>query len=200
MAPKWEIWEENLSDLPADFDTFMEAWNGLPRTSHALLPQKKDITPVLFGQFLPLVCVAEMVASENLQLRFVGSEFERLAGLQLSLKNYYDFLPAKFIKATKLFHDRILGTPCAAFVRDLISSKSGNRYLHETLHLPLADENGAVRYLMIYGVGRKPAGDLSFRKEGDHNESNIKELFYIDLGAGAPADHVKEFIFHRQAL
>jgi len=44
-------------------------------------------------------------------------------------------------------------------------------------------------------VGRKPYGDLSPRSAGDHNESNIKELYYLDIGQGAPGGHVTDFQF-----
>lgn len=183
--------------LPPEFSPFMSAWDNLPRQVNPVVPHKKDISPALFGEFLHLVCVTEMVARRHLKILFVGSEFERLAGFGADLENYYDMLPAKFMAQTEIFHDIVLGTPCGAFIGDVITTTSGVCYLHETVHLPLADADGEVRYLMVYGVGRKPTSDYSPRSTGNHNESNIKELRYLDLGAGAPADRIRDFRFHR---
>lgn len=184
-----------MFETPAEFSPFLKAWAGLPRRAHPLLPEKKDISPVLFGEFLHLVCITEFIAPRDMRIRFAGSEFERLAGFGTELENYYDMLPDRFVESTETFHRLIRTTPCGAFVGDVITVTSGNRYLHETIHLPLSDEAGAVRYLMVYGVGRKPYGDQSPRSVGNHNESNIKELHYLDLGLGAPKARIEEFKF-----
>lgn len=132
--------------LPPEITPFLDAWNKLPRAAHSILPQKSDINPIKFGEYLHLVCITEMVAPRNLQIRFACSKFERLAGFKLELKNYYDMLPSKFAEATETFHRRLLGTPCGAFVSDLITATTGSRYLHETVHLPLSDNQGNVRF------------------------------------------------------
>lgn len=184
-----------MFEPPGKFAPFMKAWRGLPRRAHSFLPHKKDISPVLFGEFLHLVCITEFLAPRNMTIRFAGSEFERLAGFGSELENYYDILPERFLAATKRFHDLIQTTPCGAYVSDVITAASGSRYVHDTVHLPLVNDEGAVRYLLVYGVGRKPYGDLSPRSTGNHNESNIKELFYMDVGNGAPREHVADFQF-----
>ncbi len=181
--------------IPDEFAPFLNAWKNLPRKKHPLLPEKRDISPVLFGKFLHLVCITEFIAPRNMQIRFAGSEFERLAGFGKGLTNYYDILPEQFVESTEIFHQLIRTTPCGAFVGDVITATSGARYMHETIHLPLVDDEGKVRYLMIYGVGRKPYGDQTPRSQGNHNESNIKELHYMDLGRGAPAAKVQDFKF-----
>ncbi|SDE48376.1 MULTISPECIES: PAS domain-containing protein [Kordiimonas] len=181
---------------PGEFSPFLTAWENLPRKHHPLLPHKKDISPVRFGEFLHLVCISEFIGQRQMEIRFAGTEFERLAGFGTELKNYYDMLPEKFVKPTETFHRLIRTTPCGAFVGDVITATSGARYLHETLHLPLVDDAGDARYLMVYGVGRKPYGDQTPRSAGNHNESNIKELHYLDLGEGAPTAHVSDFRFH----
>ncbi|NVJ98583.1 MAG: PAS domain-containing protein [Alphaproteobacteria bacterium] len=186
-----------MSLLPSEIAPFLEAWNRLPRGIHPTLPQKKDINPIQFGEFLHLVCITELVCPRNLQIRYAGSEFERLAGFTIELKNYYDMLPPQFVDTTEQFHSRLMGTPCGAYVSDMITSGSGSSYLHQTVHLPLSDEKGEVRYLLIYGFGNKPVGDHEPRRQGNHNARNIKELHYLDLGTGAPAAYVSNFEFHK---
>jgi hypothetical protein len=184
-----------MFQLPSEFTPFLDQWNDLPRDSHAVLPQRTDISPVTFGPFLPLMCIAEFMAQRHMQIVYAGSEFERLAGFSPDVENYYDLLADDFADAAAVFHRIIRDAPCGAFIGDVITTTSGARYLHETLHLPLADEAGMPRYLLIYGVGRKPAGENGTRTWENHRASQIKELHYLDLGAGAPTQRVENFKF-----
>ncbi len=132
-----------------------------------------------------------------MRITFAGSEFEQLAGFTKQVDNYYDLLPPDFADATIVFHRTIRETPCGAFVGDIITSASGARYLHETVHLPLCDTDKTIRFLLVYGVGKKPVGDDSPREWDELQTSHIKELHYLDLGAGAPKVGVKNFQFYK---
>ncbi|MFC4347822.1 PAS domain-containing protein [Kordiimonas lipolytica] len=188
-----------MNILPESFLPFTERWLQLPREAHPLLPRRSDLSPMRFGKFLPQICVTEMIGKMNLPIRYAGSAFERAAGYPLNGVNYYDLLPDQFRKSVAAFHDYIVDTPCGAFVRDIISTNSGSRYLHETLHLPLADDAGKVRYVMAYGLGRKAIDDRGMRPLEDQSDDHIKDLRYLDLGAGAPAAYIENFIFHRNS-
>ncbi|NVJ98584.1 MAG: PAS domain-containing protein [Alphaproteobacteria bacterium] len=180
-----------------DFEPFMALWRNLPRTHHPVLPRRKDINPVLFGAYLPLIGIAEMVAPFHMQVIYAGSGYERSASFEVNGKNYYDLLPPDFAKPMAIFHEHILGTPCGAYIGDVITTSKGNQYLHESLQLPLCSDQGDVRYLMAFGVGRKQLDDASSRTAGDHNAGNIKEMHYVDLGAGTPKARIENFVFHR---
>ncbi len=184
--------------LPQSFTPFLEKWNGLDRHAHPILPCRADLSPLRFGEFLPNICVTERLGPMNLPIRYAGSAFERAAGYPLNGKNYYNLLPKAFRKSVAVFHDYIVSTPCGAFVRDIISTDSGSRYLHETIHLPLVDNAGDVRYVMAYGLGRKAIDDKGTRPIEDQSDSHIKDLFYLDLGAGAPTTCIENFIFHKK--
>ncbi|SDE48406.1 PAS domain-containing protein [Kordiimonas lacus] len=183
--------------LPETFRPFTERWNDLTRGAHTILPCRSDLSPLRFGEFLPHICVTERIGPMDLPIRYAGSAFERAAGYPLTGRNYYDLLPEAFKKSVAVFHDYIVNTPCGAFVRDIISTDTGSRYLHETIHLPLADDAGQVRYVMAYGLGRKDIEDRGIRPLEDQSDSHIKDLFYLDLGAGAPTDYIENFIFHK---
>jgi len=186
-----------MNILPETFLPFTQRWLELPREAHALLPRRSDLSPKRFGRFLTQICVTEMIAPMNLPIRYAGSTFERAAGYPLTGVNYYDLLPEHFKKSVATFHAYIMDTPCGAFVRDIVSTDSGSRYLHETLHLPLVDDAGMVRYVMAYGLGRKAFDDKGMRPLDDQTDAHIKDLRYLDLGAGAPATTIENFIFYR---
>ncbi|TNE62833.1 MAG: PAS domain-containing protein [Alphaproteobacteria bacterium] len=183
--------------LKPEFERFLAVWRSLPRDSHPLLPAKRDVTPAVFGDFLRRMAMTEMRAPQNLLIFFAGSEFEHNAGLDITGRNYYDLLPPAFFKPMTTFHENLLGTPCGACIADVIVTSSGARYLHETIQLPLTDGMGTVRYLMGYGLARKPAGDDGYRVQASHQPGNIKELHYLDLGAGAPGERIEDFTFYR---
>ena len=187
-----------MGSLPQSFTPFLGKWGSLERTVHSLLPCRADLSPLRFGEFLPNICVTERLGPMDLPIRYAGSAFERAAGYPLNGVNYYDLLPEHFKKSAAVFHDYIVSTPCGAFVRDIISTDSGSRYLHETIHLPLVDNSGRVRYVMAYGLGRKAVDDKGMRPIEDQSDSHIKDLWYLDLGAGAPSVCIENFIFHKK--
>ncbi|WP_286828196.1 MULTISPECIES: PAS domain-containing protein [Kordiimonas] len=182
-----------MFNLPPELDRFFTVWKALPRTAHSLLPCKNEITPAALGDLLHSTGIAKMVAPFNLQVTYAGSGYEKSASTHVTGSNYYDLLPPAFHKPMALFHNNLLGTPCGAFVADVITTTSGSQYLHETIQLPMADPQGDPIYLVAYAHGRKPYGDTGERKPGNHNASSVRDMFYLDLGAGAPGDYIKNF-------
>mgnify|MGYP003647924906 CR=1 FL=1 len=189
-----------MIDLDPEFDNFLACWHQLPRRAHSILPCKSDITPFSFGEVLKHVGFAEMLAPYNLKIFFAGSGFERNAGFEVTGKNYYDILPKAFQEPMAAFHKYLLGTPCGAYIADVISTTSGNQYIHHNVQMPVCDDTGQVKYLLAYGLDRKPYDDKGTRTDSSHAPSNIKDMFYIDLGAGAPSAYVTDFKFHRSSL
>lgn len=186
-----------MDKLSDSFTPFVRRWLALPRERHPLLPCRSDLSPTTFGEFLPQLCVTESIAPMKLPIVYAGTAFERAAGYPLTGINYYALLPEGFRKSVAQFHAFILKTPCAAFVRDVITTDRGSRYLHETLHLPMADDEGNVRYVIAYGMGRRPLEDRSERPVEDQRDSHIKDLRYLNLGAGAPAGYIKNFVYYK---
>lgn len=144
--------------------------------------------------------LAESIEHLNMKVLFYGSGLERISGIKVTGMNYYDLLPPEFVKPLSIFHAYVLGTPCGAFVGDVITTPSGNRYLYESLQYPLADEDGTVKYLLVYGQARKPYGE---EEDGERHlasigRASIKDMHYLDLGAGAPSAHIREFEFFRE--
>jgi hypothetical protein len=183
-----------MLSIPRDFSHFQQCWRALPRQVHPLLPRKRDITPALFGELLHQMCIGERENSNQLQLLFAGTGFERNAGFAAMGANYYEAVPKPFVSAIRRFHDNLFTTPCAAYVSDHVTSTTGTHYLHHTLHLPATDDTGEPRYLIVFGLDRKPASDIGSRSQGSVGESSIKELAYLDLGAGAPSGYISDFV------
>ena len=186
-----------MTRLAPEFSDFQACWEALPRSTHPLLPAKRDITPIRLGEMLHYIGIGEMRGHQNMRVHFYGAGIERVSGIKVTGKNYYDLLPPAFVKPLSVFHTNILGTPCGAFICDVITTPSGARYEYQSLQYPLADDNGEVKFLLVYGRARIPYGDDSERDSASFHRDSIKDMHYIDLGAGAPKAGIENFEFHR---
>lgn len=179
------------------FKEFLACWDKLPRRTHPFLPSKGDINPVTFGSLIQNTGLAEYQGKMNMHVFFYPTALEQQSGLKITGQNYYDLIDENFKIPLNRFHRHILETPCGAFIADVVTTRSGSSYLYETYQYPVADENGHVRYLLVYGLGRRPFEDTTGRQLGNHVASNIKEMVYIDLGAGAPSERIEDFRFYK---
>lgn len=182
-----------MLNMEHGFQAFQKLWRNLPRRAHPLLPCKNDITPALFGELLPHMCLGDWRGPEEMFLLYAGSGFERNAGFDATGRNYYEQVPAEFRETIKRFHSTLFTMPCGAYIGDVVSSTMGGQYMHYTLHLPVADEDGIPRFLVVFGLDRKPAFDVGQRAETSVAKSSIRDLSYLDLGAGAPPGYIANF-------
>ncbi len=176
-----------------NFEQFLDTWNGLPRRTHAFLPAIRDCTPITLGELLPQSALFKYEGKYKLKLQFVGTEMERLSGLKITGANYYDLITDGLKPLMHIYHETIFGMPCGAYVGDMITTPSGQTYLFETMQFPLSDEDGTPTHLLAYGYGRKPTGDFEARDVSDRSGQHIRDLHYMDLGAGAPSNCIINF-------
>lgn len=176
-----------------NFEDFLTAWNALPRKNHPHLPSISDCNPVTLGALLPQCAIFHYPGKHQLILQFVGTEMERLSGLNASGANYYDLIAEDFKPLMNHYHQTVFGVPCGAYIGDVITTRSGATYLFETMQFPLCDDNGKPSYLLAYGYGRRPTGDLGGRDVNDRRGQHIRDLHYMDLGAGAPSSCIINF-------
>lgn len=175
------------------FEEFLAAWEKLPRKNHAFLPSRHDCNPATLGGLLTYAAVLKYQGPGVLTIQFVGTEMERLSGLTATGVNYYDLISDDLKPLMHIYHKTIFGTPCGAYIGDMITTRSGNTYLFETMQFPVCDGDGQVNHLLAYGYGRKPAGDLGGRDVSDRKGQHIRDLHYMDLGAGAPSTCIINF-------
>jgi hypothetical protein len=178
------------------FENFLDIWDTLPRSPDNILPTRSDITPSTFGNLMPHIGLAEFLEPKNLTFSYYGSKLETFSSMLLTDKNYYDLLAEEFVPAMAIYHKQLFGTPCGAYIEDMISTADGNQYIFRNLQYPLLDKNGQARHMVVYANGRKPADDKSLRRQMQLQASSIKTLKYIDLGAGKPSNYIEDFVYH----
>jgi hypothetical protein len=178
------------------FESFLDVWEKLPRSSGNALPSRSVVTPSTFGSLMPHIGLAELIGPNDLTFSYYGSKIETLSSMLLTGKNYYDLLAKEFIPAMAIYHKQLFGTPCGAYIEDMISTVGGNQYIFRNLQYPLLDENGEARHMIVYANARKPADDKSLRTQRALKASSIKTLRYIDLGQGKPKNYIEDFSYH----
>lgn len=180
-------------DKTENFDNFLKTWEMLPRKNHPFLPSRHDCNPATLGALLPQTALFHYEGKHKLIIQFVGTEMERLSGLTATGSNYYDLIADDLKPLLNFHHKTVFGTPCGAYVGDVITTRAGSTYLFETMQFPVCDENGIVKYLLAYGYGWNPTGELGDRDVSDRTGQHIRDLHYMDLGAGAPSGCIINF-------
>jgi len=176
-----------------NFENFLNIWNGLPRNHHEFLPSKEDCNPANFGSMLAQTALLRYDARYKLTIVFVGTEMERISGMGTTGENYYSLISDELKPQMNFHHKTIFQTPCGAYVGDVITTRLGNSYLFETMQFPVCDKDGQVRYLLAYGHGRRPTGDMGERDVNDRTGQHIRDLHYMDLGGGASSACIINF-------
>lgn len=176
-----------------NFEDFLDIWSKLPRSSHAFLPCKDECNPSNFGALLSQTALLRYDAEYQMTILFAGTEMEQLSGMANASDNYYSLVSEDLKPLLNFHHKIIFNTPCGAYVGDVITTPSGNSYLFETMQFPVCESSGEVKYLLVYGAGRGPAGDLGGRNVSDRTGQHIRDLRYMDLGAGSPGRCIVDF-------
>lgn len=176
-----------------NFEDFLNIWEDLPRDKHAFLPSIRDCNPAKLGALIPQCAIFEYVGKYHLNIQFIGTEMERLSGLSGTGKNYYDLISEDFRPLMNFYHKTVFGTPCGAYIGDVITTRSGATYLFETMQFPISDTGGNVSHLLAYGYGRRPTGELGGREVSDRRGQHLRDLHFMDLGAGAPDSCIINF-------
>ncbi|MCJ9427508.1 PAS domain-containing protein [Kordiimonas marina] len=195
MTPAHSIATSNK--ISPEFTPFLACWQALPRSRHPFLPARSDCTPARLGPFLPNIGIGLHQGPGKMEVLYYGSVLEQVSGLKVTGMNYYDLLPEVFRSPLMKFHHLLFSTPCGAYIADFVKTEAGNQYLYESLQFPLTDDKGTPTYLLLYGLGRKPFTDKTDRNIEGIGRRAIKEMHYLDIGAGAPSARIEDFIFYR---
>ncbi len=179
-----------MPDCDQLFRAFLELWQSMPRRG-GKMPARADFTPTLAPAIMPHLFLGRVNGKFDLEVRLVGSALEEGTRLRLTGRNYF----AELDPDTWAFYEKfILGyraQPCAGRITRHIIGVDGLTYTLHSLAAPLADEDGAARY--IAGVSHLALNhDMSAeRLEGGEGRAGfgrarVADAHYIDLGFGAP--------------
>lgn len=176
------------------FDGFHDYWNQLllarraierPEPGECLVPRRQDFDPMKVHRQLPHVYITEWRADHEMEVRLSGTALDDTAGRALTGSNYFDTVGPKEMPFFSGVIKAVVKQPCGMKMRRTVTLKDGSAYQLRSLSFPLADREGAVRYIvgMMNVIRDIP---MSTFEEAAHARSEVHDVTFIDIGAGVP--------------
>ncbi|WP_262689809.1 PAS domain-containing protein [Kordiimonas aestuarii] len=173
------------------FRTFLDLWKALPREQGGV-PLKRSFKPARAADLMPHLFLSEVRGKYDLHIRLVGSAMEENESFRLTGSNYFDKLDRADWDFYEDFIEGYRAQPCAGRLLRQIKTSQSTTYDVHTLGVPLADEDGGVRYVLGAGFMVLNHAESSRMLPGDNardgsGSMHIERAEYIDLGHGVPA-------------
>jgi len=181
-----------MQQQPTEFTKLIKCWQSLPK-SEGNAPFKNAFSPIKIPSLVPSLFLLEREDSGFLDVRLVGSELEEKGFLSPRGSNVFETM----MKASWEFYDRFMercgSQVCAGHLSRRIIASDGLIHRIESLQLPLADADGAPRFvigvMLVSASGNREGAPLTgqrYRRLGKPVEGSLTYEF-IDLGHGIPS-------------
>lgn len=164
---------------------FQEKWSSL-RKQEELIPQRTAFDPVEFVEFLNNLAIVEMnPEARTVQILLAGNAIRDLVGLELTGKNFHDFVRKENIDPSWphriAYHDH----PCGRHEVQDVYYRDGFHIECALTMLPLQGASGERFVVLLV-----ESGGVSYTSRRDKTEiiaTPVKAACHIDIGAGVPA-------------
>jgi hypothetical protein len=169
-------------------ERLVELWRAMPRDIDTLCPDKAHFSPMDMRQHLCSVMLYEKHSNDKIIVRVAGTRMETYLGHDLTGKNIFDVFPPEHMRAYDTYFKELVRNPCAGMVERPIRGSGGHAQLIKSLHLPMTDKTGEIRYLI--GVVKSfalPKHFTDYRSAAMTASRNIT-IRYYDIGGGTPGD------------
>lgn len=162
-------------------------WEGLPREDGAVVPLRQNLRPTDLHEWMPRLTLLKREERYQVNVSMFGTENDASWRSPFIGMNSFDLTSPSMRENSALLYEAVLDKPSAALMIEDIITKSGRRQCVQTLYLPLADKEGAARYIV---------GCSTYRRRPTYNRINdrlmpsrdrVMDVAFIDIGAGVPA-------------
>lgn len=173
-------------DVSARGLAFARYWSSLPKRD--FVPDRKDFDPSFSPESLPSFVILEVVDSENVRFRLVGTgEVERY-GREVTGLNYLDFVPDwRRATASAAFH-AVITHPCGMRATILSRSQAGQPFINETIGFPVRGRDEKVNLIYFQSGTRPVLAHHDSREDQLSEHTEIAGRTFINIGAGTPSD------------
>lgn len=165
---------------------FQRAWEAIEKTGP--IPDKAQFRAERFAAFLPIIYLLELNADpkNRLVIRLVGERVRDGLGLNLTGKNYIDYVPGEHrpLSGASLF-SLFETPPRGRWVQKTLIHRNGGRQAITLTQFPMISNTEGQHFVIGIAEGfdeeptREPDGHFHFENgEAEH---------FIDIGAGLPA-------------
>lgn len=168
------------------FDDLLGYWRSLPCEAGCEIPRKSAFKPADIKKLLPFITIHERMGRYDMRGRLTGTAIDEMFRTNYTGVNLFDIYSQRDHEFFAGLHDNMLGRPCGSRSQRRILMPNGERYTIESIHLPLADDNGKPVYLLTL-MGPKPEYSSSESVPGRERMATLeKAIEYLDLGFGVP--------------
>jgi hypothetical protein len=175
---------QHLSFEHGQAASFADYWHSLPK--HDLVPSRLDFDPCTQGPILTTYIIHELVSTDFIKIRLVGTKHREGFGADVTGRNYLDFVgPERRPKAAQAIH-LVCAHPCGMLVRLQTSTETGRVNQNETFALPMRDNDGKAR-LVYYQSNSRPLAEYRDPETDKLKNFGVAHRIFIDIGAGVPA-------------
>ena len=169
---------------PLEFALLIRCWQEMSRRFDQA-PPKAAFSPGKLARLLPYLYIVEREPLGGLAVRLIGSELQENLGGRPSDQRVFDVM----LKPDWRLYENFISTCgqqiCAGRLLRSVRLHDGLYKTIEALQVPLADKEGAARFILGVMTVR-PFQDSSFSEEMMSPEAAILKARYADLGCGLP--------------
>ena len=163
---------------------FADHWAALPKTG--LVPHRRDFHPEELGGALAHMVVHELVSSDDIRLRIVGSMIGRAYDEEITGRNYLDMVPAERRAAAARPFFAVCAAPCGMYTRMRAVAWRGLTMQRVSLGYPVRDDGGVRWFYSCSTTEPSAEPDFDFCNDGVATVAEVLERRYLDIGAGVP--------------
>jgi len=174
------------------FDDMLDVWRALPCADGFRVPIKSSFSPVMLSKHLPNLGVAEHLGEGRLSIRLAGTNSREFWGRELtgtSLEDLATDLPEN-VMVPPMILEAVFRHPCGMRSLREAEDKDGHTWQADMLSLPIASDDGEVKFL-LYGfrVSPKDGSALHAWEPGfaNLNTARLINAEFIDIGHGVPS-------------
>ncbi len=169
----------DLDPLLLEFATY---WKGLPKKG--LVPDRVDFLPTDIPHLLPHLTIHELLSTDFIQLRLVGTAIENVYGQNMTGKNYLDFIPPSGrVQTSKAIH-LSCEHPVAMVFHTKSTTKKGTLLERQSIAFPMRSGEGPPRLIYFCTITTNPRPYADQQRE--QLVINDVSISFIDIGAGIP--------------
>ena len=173
----------NVSEICASLvDWWLEAGGGKDG-----LPFRRAFNPGDHKASLPYLFILERLSSDTVTARVVGTKIDNWFGTAVTGRNLLDLPKTDGTREQHAFYyNSLLDYPCAGRLSRHAFRADGTEYVYDSIHLPLADDDGAPRFLIGAGMTDLHVPAYGAPVHTLHDRTRHRHCDFVDIGFGAP--------------
>lgn len=173
-----------LTGLSEATQKLVSYWQTLPKVGDLQVPERRVFQsgPVV-APYLSELFLTEWMSEKEIIIRLSGTKLERIIGREVTDQNLFDLIPEKLHENEAQYYEHLRTTGCAGMLTRAIPNLKSFPIVYRTVHFPLADQNGVLKYWI--GTGTKLSEEQTRQEypEADYNTVDDlgRDFFYSSM-------------------